>query len=115
MNSETFVSGFLGHGMRLRKNGENWELELDNLIVRKSMTVYELIVQEIRYQAGQHIFGPAGAKLLNVPIMVHIGVVSMTEQWTSLQERKSYVQRFEGRAQAEKTPDGWQQYLKTHV
>lgn len=66
MNSETFSSGMFGHGMRLRKDGEDWELELDKIIVRKAMTVYELIVQEMRYQGGQHIFGPAGAKLTNV-------------------------------------------------
>ncbi len=66
MNSETFASGMFGHGMRLRKNGEDWELELDNITVRKVMTVYELIVQEMRYQGGQHIYGPAGGKLTKV-------------------------------------------------
>ncbi|MDD4778849.1 MAG: hypothetical protein PHV53_11260, partial [Fermentimonas sp.] len=66
MNSETFASGMFGHGMRLRKNGEDWELELDKITVRKAMTVYELIVQEMRYQGGQHIYGPAGGKLTKV-------------------------------------------------
>lgn len=66
INSESFTSGMLGNGMRLRKNGEDWELELDKITVRKAMTVYELIVQQMRYQGGQHIFGPAGGKITKV-------------------------------------------------
>ncbi len=66
MNSETFASGFLGHGFRLKKEGERWVLELDDLIVRKTMQVYELVVQRVRYQGGQTIFGPAGGKLTRV-------------------------------------------------
>ena len=66
INSESFISGMLGNGMRLRQNGEDWELELDKITVRKAMTVYELIVQQMRYQGGQHIFGPAGGKITKI-------------------------------------------------
>lgn len=66
MNSETFASGMLGTGMRLAKINDDWTLELDKIIVRKSMEVYEIIVQRIRYQGGQVIHSPAGAKLTAV-------------------------------------------------
>lgn len=66
LNSETFTSGFLGEGFRLKNVDGNWVLELDKLVVRKTMEVYEIIVQRIRYQGGQVIHSPAGAKLTAV-------------------------------------------------
>lgn len=66
LNSETFTSGFLGSGFRLNKIGENWVLELDEIIVRKSMQIYELIVQRARYQGGQVLHSPAGGKITAV-------------------------------------------------
>lgn len=66
INSETFTSGFLGSGFRLNKVGDRWVLELDDLIVRKTMQVYELVVQRVRYQGGQTVFGPAGGKITSV-------------------------------------------------
>lgn len=63
MNSEAFVSGMLGSGMRLAKINDRWTLELDKLIVRHTMEIYEIIVQRTRYQDGQVIHSPAGAKL----------------------------------------------------
>lgn len=66
MNSETFNSGFLGSGFRLNKINDRWTLELDDIIVRKTMTIYELIVQKVRYQGGQVIHSPAGGKITSV-------------------------------------------------
>lgn len=65
-NSESFVSGFLGEGFRLSKINDRWTLELDDLIIRKTMQVYELIVQRIRYQGGQVLHSPAGGKITAV-------------------------------------------------
>lgn len=66
LNSEAFTSGFLGNGFRLNKIGEDWILELDKIIVRKAMDVYELIIQRVRYQGGQVIHSPAGGKITKV-------------------------------------------------
>lgn len=66
LNSESFTSGFLGHGMRLRQENGEWGLELDKLTVRKTMTIYEMVVQQVIHQGGQHIYSPAGAKLTSV-------------------------------------------------
>ena len=49
--------------MRLANINGKWVLELDNLVVRKTMEIFELVVQRIRYQGGQVIHSPAGAKL----------------------------------------------------
>lgn len=65
-NSEAFASGFLGTGFRLNKIGSDWVLELDKVIVRKAMEVYELIIQRVRYQGGQVIHSPAGGKITSV-------------------------------------------------
>jgi len=48
----SYLSGFNGNGMQLVKSGSNYDLELDNLIVRKAMTVYELIIKKIRAIGG---------------------------------------------------------------
>ena len=66
LNSESFNSGFLGSGFRLNNIEGRWTLELDDIIVRKTMQVYELIVQKIRYQGGQVLHSPAGGKITAV-------------------------------------------------
>lgn len=114
MNSETFASGFLGHGMRLRKNGDDWELELDKITVRKSMTVYELIVQEIRYQAGQQIFGPAGAKLTNVTDGGSYWKCEHDGTMDFITGAQVLCQRFEVGSKAE-NPDGLQTYKDARI
>lgn len=66
LNSEVFKSGFLGEGFRLKKINDRWTLEIDDLVVRKTMQVYELIVQKTRYQGGQVLHSPAGGKITAV-------------------------------------------------
>lgn len=66
INSETFTSGFLGDGFRLNKIGERWTLEIDDLVIRKTMTIYELIVQRVIHRDGWVLHSPAGAVLTNV-------------------------------------------------
>ena len=63
LSSEEFNSGFLGSGFRLNNINDRWTLELDDLVVRKTMQVFELIVQKIRYQGGQVLHSPAGGKI----------------------------------------------------
>lgn len=65
--SEKFVSGFAGEGFRIAQtiNGD-WNLEIDNLIVRKLFNVFELLVQEIKHQGGMMLHSPAGGKITKV-------------------------------------------------
>ena len=57
-----FSGGVFGSGVGL--NGDVWEV--DNLLVRKTMTVIELIIQKARYQGGQLVLSSAGCKITNV-------------------------------------------------
>ena len=67
LSSERFISGFLGEGFRLKKTPEGlWNLELDNLIVRKTFQVFEIIVQKITHQGGMVIRSAAGGTITEV-------------------------------------------------
>lgn len=66
LNSETFSSGMLGNGFRLKFVDGGWVMELDKIVVRKAMEIFEIIVQRVRYQGGQVIHSPAGARLTAV-------------------------------------------------
>lgn len=67
VSSEQFIPGFTGNGMKLYKalNGD-WNLELDNLTVRKAMTVFELIISKIRAVNGGLVISPANGKVKSV-------------------------------------------------
>ena len=67
ISSESFVSGFSGEGMKIYKaiNGD-WNMEIDNLVVRKIFSVFELVVQKIVHQGGMVIRSAAGGKLVKV-------------------------------------------------
>lgn len=67
VSSEKFVSGFAGEGMKLYKTIDgNWNLEVDNLVVRKLFTVFQLVVQKIVHQGGMVIRSAAGGKITKV-------------------------------------------------
>ena len=60
--SPDFTEGPLGAGFRLWKNAQgNAELELDSITVRKTMKVFELIIQQLKYQGGMVIYSAASA------------------------------------------------------
>ena len=67
VSSESFVSGFAGEGMKIYKalNGD-WNMEIDNLTVRKIFSVFELVVQKITHQGGMVIRSAAGGKLTKI-------------------------------------------------
>lgn len=67
ISSESFVSGFGGEGMKIYKaiTGD-WNMEIDNLTVRKIFSIFELVVQKITYQGGMIIRSDAGGKLTKV-------------------------------------------------
>jgi hypothetical protein len=47
-----FLSGFAGAGTVLKKESDKWKMELDELIVRGSMSVYEMLIKKIRAIGG---------------------------------------------------------------
>lgn len=67
VSSEKFVSGFAGEGMKLYKAIDgSWNMELDNLVVRKLFSVFQLVVQKIVHQGGMVIRSAAGGKITKV-------------------------------------------------
>jgi len=52
INSPTFFSGFGGSGWRINYDNPKYSLELDDLTVRGTMKVYELLIQQIRATNG---------------------------------------------------------------
>ena len=60
IGTETFASGFTGWGARLDNDGDT-SFEVDNIIVRKLMRVYELEINKIRV-AGGNVMVTNGSK-----------------------------------------------------
>jgi hypothetical protein len=67
VSSESFVPGITGEGMKLYKalNGD-WDLEVDNVVIRKGMTVFELIISKIRSVNGGLVVSPANGRVKSV-------------------------------------------------
>lgn len=66
---EDFVSGFNGHGWKLWKRGDSWRLELDELMVRKSFQVFELIINQITAIKGSQAITQGHAKIKEVTVV----------------------------------------------
>jgi hypothetical protein len=67
--STTFVSGFAGAGWRIDQGvsyASQSTLEVDNVIVRGLMRVYELVINKIRVSRGSMIVSPGGGKVATV-------------------------------------------------
>lgn len=63
---EDFISGFNGHGWKLWKKNGFWRLELDELLVRRSFTVYEQIISKITAIRGSQSITQGHAKIKTV-------------------------------------------------
>ena len=66
--SPDFTEGPLGAGFRLWKSTVDGsaELELDSITVRKTLKVFELIIQQLKYQGGMVIYSAASAVCTDV-------------------------------------------------
>lgn len=66
---EDFVSGFAGHGWKIWKTiGGFFRLEIDELVVRRTMTVFELLIQKIRAVKGAIAITQANGKIKTVEL-----------------------------------------------
>ena len=67
ISSELYTPGLTGSGMKLYKAvSGDWNLELDNITVRKAMTIFELIISKIRAVNGGLVVSPANGKVKSV-------------------------------------------------
>lgn len=71
LSSPEFVSGFAGNGFKLYKDAVtgDWNMEIDNIVVRKLFNVFEIRVQRITHQGGMVIRSAAGGKITKVTDM----------------------------------------------
>lgn len=67
ISSERFIPGLMGEGMKLYKaiNGD-WNLEIDNAVVRKTMTIFELIISKVRAVNGGLVISSANGRVKSV-------------------------------------------------
>lgn len=66
MGSDDYVPGFTGKGWNMRMSGGLSYLDLDNLTLRGSMTVYELLIKQIRATNGGIVVSAANARVKKV-------------------------------------------------
>lgn len=61
---EDFVSGFTGHGWRLWEYVKGkWKLEIDTIVVRETMLVFEMLVSKIRAIIGAQTISQGHGKV----------------------------------------------------
>lgn len=66
ISSKTFVSGALGSGWKIWKRLGKWIFEVDDLVVRNTMTVFELLISKIRSIKGALGITQASGKIKSV-------------------------------------------------
>ena len=62
IGTSTFASGFVGTGWKMYKSGNEYNLETNNMTIRGTLSVYELLIQQIRATNGA-IFVTSCAKV----------------------------------------------------
>lgn len=82
---EDFISGFAGTGWKIWKRAGKWVLEIDNLVIRKTMTVFELLTQKVRSVKGAISITQANGRISSVTIMD-------TEVLLSLEDEMSFTE-----------------------
>lgn len=67
VSSETFIPGLTGEGFKISKalNGD-WNLEIDNVVIRKVMTIFELVVSKLRSVNGGLVVSSANGRIKSV-------------------------------------------------
>lgn len=67
VSSETYVPGMMGEGMKLYKAlSGDWNLELDNVTVRKAITTFEMVIAKIRAVNGGLVVSAANGSVKSV-------------------------------------------------
>ncbi len=63
IHSTQFESGFTGSGFQIWESEGEWHGELDYLTVRKSMRIYELLIDKVRSVGGELYISAANGKI----------------------------------------------------
>tara|TARA_R100000152_G_scaffold3773_1_gene1306 strand:+ start:7326 stop:10901 length:3576 start_codon:yes stop_codon:yes gene_type:complete len=65
LQSANFASGFTGSGWKINHSSNDFTIELDNMFLRGTLSVYELLIQQIRATNGA-VFVTSAAKVESV-------------------------------------------------
>lgn len=85
LSSPTFVSGFLGEGFKIWVENGNWHIECDNLTVRQTMNIFELLIQKIRSVNGALVVSQSNGKIKSVSEDKTNYVITMEEEGETFQ------------------------------
>ena len=85
ITSPTFVSGFLGEGFKIWVENGNWHIECDNLTVRQTMNIFELLIQKIRSVNGALVVSQSNGKIKSVSEDETNYVITMEEEGETFQ------------------------------
>ena len=66
LKTSDFVTGSLGKGVAIYKNGNSWKMEIDELLVRKIATFLKLEIRELSYVGGNIVLSKAGNEITAV-------------------------------------------------
>lgn len=86
LSSETFVTGFLGEGFKIWLENGNWHIECDNLTVRQTMNVFELLIQKIRSVNGAIVVSQSNGKVTAVEDTGTQYKITFGEEFPTFQE-----------------------------
>lgn len=86
LSSPAFVSGFLGEGFKIWVDNGNWHIECDNLTVRQTMNIFELLIQKIRSVNGALVVSQSNGKLSEVKEVGEQYKLTTGEEFPTFQE-----------------------------
>ena len=86
LTSETFVPGFLGEGFKIWLENGNWNIECDNLTVRQTMNIFELLIQKIRSVNGAIVVSQSNGKVTAVEDTGTQYKITFGEEFPTFQE-----------------------------
>lgn len=86
LSSETFVPGFLGEGFKIWLENGNWNIECDNLTVRQTMNIFELLIQKIRSVNGAIVVSQSNGKVSAVEDTGTQYKITFGEEFPTFQE-----------------------------
>lgn len=86
ITSPTFVPGFLGEGFKIWVENGNWHIECDNLTIRQTMNIFELLIQKIRSVNGALVVSQSNGKLSEVKEVGEQYKLTTGEEFPTFQE-----------------------------
>lgn len=86
ITSPTFFPGFLGEGFKIWVENGNWHIECDNLTVRQTLNIFELLIQKIRSVNGALVVSQSNGKLSEVKEVGEQYKLTTGEEFPTFQE-----------------------------